>query len=653
MTLPTPNLDDRRFQDIVDEAKRLIPRYCPEWTDHNVSDPGVTLVELFAWMTEMIIYRLNQVPDVLYTKFLELVGLQLFPGAPARVELTFWLSAPQPEPVTIPAGTQVGTVRTGQEESVVFITNSALLVRQPELIACLTGTDQGRYKDCWADLRAPRERVTAFPTVRSGDAIYFGFADGLASNLIRLDVEARIEGIGVDPDRPPWSWEAWTGDGWAPARLLSDGTRGLNTDGALELILPDRHGPLTLGPTRAHWLRCRMLEPVGDQPAYENSPEVVTVAVTGLGGSAWAHHGQPVAAETLGHSDGEPGQRFRLRRAPVLSRQPHEVIETIEVTPQGVRRQRWQEVEAFTDSGDTGRHVVWDAATGEIRFGPRIRYPDGTVVQHGAVPPIDSEVVVTGYRTGGGRRGNVGAHTIRVLKTSIPFVAEVSNIDPARGGVDPESVENARMRGPLALRTGQRAVTADDYERLTLEASADVARARCLPPEESGGPIRVFVIPRLHVTPEELTLDDLALPDELEREVTGYLDERRTLTTRVEVGTPSYQGVTVVAALRAAPGSSADLLRDHALSTLYRYLNPLVGGAEGEGWPYGRTLTVGELFALLAGIEGVVGVEEVLIFLTDLRTGDVDTGEGGRGHQRVRLPADTLFASHRHQVRVL
>ena len=55
MPLPTPALDDRTFQDIVDEAKRLIPRYCPEWTNHNVSDPGVALIELFAWMSEMVL----------------------------------------------------------------------------------------------------------------------------------------------------------------------------------------------------------------------------------------------------------------------------------------------------------------------------------------------------------------------------------------------------------------------------------------------------------------------------------------------------------------------------------------------------------------------------------------------------------------------
>ena len=93
MSLPAPNLDDRHFQDIVDEAKRLIPRYCPEWTNHNLSDPGVALIELFAWMSEMILFRLNQVPDRLYTKFLELVGIEPFPPSVARADLTFWLSA--------------------------------------------------------------------------------------------------------------------------------------------------------------------------------------------------------------------------------------------------------------------------------------------------------------------------------------------------------------------------------------------------------------------------------------------------------------------------------------------------------------------------------------------------------------------------------
>src|SRR3954465_408969 len=104
MPLPTPNLDDRRFQDILDEARRLIPRYCPEWTDHNLSDPGITLIELFAWLTDQMLLRFNQVPRKNYVAFLELLGIRLQPPAPARTELTFYLSAALPEAYTIPAG---------------------------------------------------------------------------------------------------------------------------------------------------------------------------------------------------------------------------------------------------------------------------------------------------------------------------------------------------------------------------------------------------------------------------------------------------------------------------------------------------------------------------------------------------------------------
>src|SRR5258708_32199899 len=84
MTLPVPNLDDRSWKQIVDEAVRLIPRYCPEWTNHNASDPGITLLELYAWMTEMVIYRLNKVPETNFLTFLDLIGVRPKPPEPAN-----------------------------------------------------------------------------------------------------------------------------------------------------------------------------------------------------------------------------------------------------------------------------------------------------------------------------------------------------------------------------------------------------------------------------------------------------------------------------------------------------------------------------------------------------------------------------------------
>jgi predicted phage baseplate assembly protein len=345
----------------------------------------------------------------------------------------------------------------------------------------------------------------------------------------------------------------------------------------------------------------------------------------------------------LGRSDGTPGQTFMVRRAPVLPRASGETVEV--VSARGP--ERWTEVEAFLASGPEGRHFTWDASTGEIAFGPRVQHPDGTARQHGAVPPLDAEIAVTAYRHGGGVRGNVGAGTVTILKSSIPFVARVENLDPARGGVDPETIDNAKLRGPMSLRTGQRAVTAQDFERLTLEASPGVARARCLPPTEPGGSVRMLIVPRVDVPPDRLVLDDLALPDVMVREVSAELEERRILTTTVEIGTPFYQGLTVVARVRGGPAGDPELLRDRLLTAAYRYVNPLIGGPDGTGWPFGREVNLGEIFALLAGVEGAVGIEEVRLFLADLRT-----GERREGRQRVRLSPDAVFASFQHQVLV-
>ena len=75
MPILLPNLDDRRWVDLVDEGRALIPLYAPEWTDHNIHDPGITLIELFAWLAEMDIFQLNRITDRARLKFLALVEL--------------------------------------------------------------------------------------------------------------------------------------------------------------------------------------------------------------------------------------------------------------------------------------------------------------------------------------------------------------------------------------------------------------------------------------------------------------------------------------------------------------------------------------------------------------------------------------------------
>ena len=648
MSLPSPDLDDRRFQDIVDEAKRRINRLCPEWTDHNVSDPGVALIELFAWMTEMTLYRLNQVPDRLYIKFLELVGVELFSAVPARADLLFTLTAPREDVVRVPAGTQVSTERRDDEEPVVFLTDSELQVVPPQLVACVTHTGD-RYADYWEDLRREASSVQLFPNLQPDEAVYFGLADSAAGNLLRLDVVTGPEGAGVDPRRPPRTWEAWDGHEWANVRILDDTSAGFNSPGQVTLLLPPRHEALAIGSRRAHWLRCRLVRPVEGQPEYSKPPELESLSAVALGGAVPAHHAEPAPAELLGVSDGRPAQIFQVRRAPVLPRRHNETVRV--VLPRHERtgapeEQEWTEVADLADADADDRVFTWSGASGEIRFGPRVLDREGRVWQHGAIPPIDAQISVTGYRFGGGRRGNVAAERLTVLHTSIPFVAAVTNLDPSSGGVDAESVENAKIRGPLLLRSGRRAVTAEDVERLTLDAAPSVARARCLPPDAPGEPARLLVVPHLDIAPEALTLDDLAISDELEEQIKAYLEPRRLLTMRLRIDAPRYQGVKVVAEVRASPGVRAETVRERAERALYEYLNPLTGGPSGQGWPFDTDLRLGDVYGVLHGSFGVQGVEAVHFFSADLRKkrtlDQVD--------QRLRLLPEALFMSYEHRV---
>ncbi|MET0144920.1 MAG: putative baseplate assembly protein [Ilumatobacteraceae bacterium] len=643
MSLPVPNLDDRTFQDRVDEAKRLIPTYCPEWTNHNLTDPGVALIELFAWMTELSLFRLNQVPDTFYTHMLNMLGFEPFPATAARADLTFWLVDVVEEPVIVPGGTQVSTAGDIGAPRV-FTTLGDLVISQPELMASLVSPGADAYVDVWDALRLPNQAVICFPRTPTvpGDRFYLGFGGSLAGNAIRMSISANVEGIGVIPSKPPLRWEVWQGAGWIPATVYRDTTGGLNRDGQITLLVPPAHEPLTLGGQRAYWMRARVLEPEPGQPTYRTSPQIRQIRVDSIGGSITAEHSSATPREVLGTSTGKQDQRFTTSNTPVLDRMPGE---TLTVTDGDVVTE-WTEVPDFVESGPDDTHFVWNSTTGEVRFGPLIRYPDGSTRQHGAIPREGSLIAATGYRWGGGAAGNVGPATLVDMRTSLPYVDRVENIAPAIGGVDAETVDNAKRRGPHSLRAGGRAVTTEDFERLAAEADPAIARVRCLPPEITGRPIRLLLVPHIERPGALLTLDDFALSDDMVARVSEHLDERRILGTAIEVGTPYYQGVTIAALMTARPGRPVTLVRERALATLYRYLNPLTGGPHGTGWPFDADLNAATVFQLLEAVEGVERVEEVLFFEHDLRNHE----RVGFGKELVKLERDSLFLAANHQV---
>ncbi|MET7802232.1 putative baseplate assembly protein [Streptomyces decoyicus] len=668
MALPAPHLDDRRFQQFVDDAKRYIQQRCPEWTDHNVSDPGVTLIEAVAHMADQIVYRLNRVPEKNHLAFLDLLGVTLFPPSSARADVTFWLSAPQAEPVVLPAGTEVATGRTETEEAVSFATEDDLTVVPCELAAVLRQEAGTTPEDCGQDVLGGRDVAVFAAAPQPGDTLLFGLSAAVPRCAAVLRLDSRVDGVGVDPRQPPLRWEAWTADGWTECEVAEDSTGGLNRPGEVVLHVPAGHLVSRVGRIDSAWLRCRVVEAAPGQPFYSASPTVRSASAFTIGGTTTVAHAEVVRDEPLGESTGVPGQRLRLAHAPVVADRPPLRLEVSD----GDGWQEWQVVPDFAASGPHDRHLTLNAATGEIAFGPSVRQPTGEVSQFGAVPPKGAAIRAAHYRTGGGRSGNVARGAIQVLRSSIPYVARVENREAARGGVDGETVQEAKVRAPIALRAQERAVTARDYEELARRAAPEAARIACLavdPAEPAPGAaagtggtgqggaagrtgenaVRVLVVPQAVPDPGgRLRFEQLVPGEELLGRITRFLDERRPLGTRLAVGPPFYQGVTVVATLHSFRAARAERVRAEALDALYAYLDPLTGGAHGEGWPFGRPLRSGEIFAALQRVPGVELVDEVL-----LHPADPLTGRRGDATDRIELAPSAVLFPFDHRVRVI
>ena len=654
MGLAAPNLDDRRFQDLVDDARRLVQRRCPEWTDHNVSDPGITLIETFAYLVDQLLYRLNRVPERSYVTFLELMGVELFPPSAARAPVTLWLTAPMAEDRIVEAGVEVATRRRRTAESIVFRTIEELAIVSCTRTYVMTGGADGRPYDQTSELANERP-VAAFSSPPDvDDVLYIGLSRAVPNCAVAVHVDCDAEGHGIDPTDPPWVWEALGPDGWARCDV-EDRTGGFNQPGDVIVHVPGTHAEAVLEERSAGWIRCRLVAPVGEtQTPYTDSPLLHSIGVDTVGGTVMAVHGEDIVDEVVGVSEGVPGQRFLLLRQPVVAAERPVALEI--AADDGW--EPWSQVQTFGESSPDDRHWHLDANAGTVLFGPAVRLPDGSLRNYGAIPPAGAHIRVRRYRTGGGRAGNIGAHEIVTLRSAIPFIGAVDNRRAAVGGVDGESVEAAKTRGPLVLGTRNRAVTARDYEQLAREATPEVARVRCLPVDEAGrvagdtgtaAGVRVMIVPAVSTDETgRMTFEQLVPSELMMAAVSQYLEERRMVGARVVVTPPRYLGVTAVIRLRARPRADPDEVRAATLDALFRYFDPLRGGPDGDGWAFGRPILLGEVFGVAQRVDGVDLIEDARMF-----PADPISGQRGEAITRIDLDPDSLAFSYGHQVQVL
>lgn len=630
MPLTAPNLDDRRFADLVAEAKTLIPRYAPEWTNFNESDPGITLVELFAWMTDILIYRLNQVPDLNYIKFLQLIGIELKPASPAKAELTFSLSRDDISTVMVPMGTQVAA-SSDSGQPVIFETDQALVALGAKLTAIQTFDGFG-YTPQTKKNAVPGQWFYPFgPKPQAGNSLLLGFSSpsplpteqmNLSFSLFQdVSVPVVLECGAAIPPPASLVWEYWGGTQWQGINLDSDGTRAFSQAG--HVLFPGPGNAATAGKIgnvqdNLFWIRARV-----ESASYEMPPQISAVRTNTIS----ATQAITFMDEVLGISDGLPNQSFQVTNTPVMVLDtPARVVNSdgtiVSVTSlrleidEGHGYMVWQEVDDFFSSGPNDRVFTLDRNTGVLTTGTG---------DHGRIPVINQtssapNVIARSYRSGGGSEGNVPANKITQMQTSLPSVDTVTNFDPATGGTDEESVANAKLRARLALQSKDRAVTPDDFTYLATQApGANVKRADALAlyhPNFPAGPIpgviTVVVVPNSPdpaPTPNQTTL----------KAVCAYLDRHRLLTSEVYVVGPVYRKIKVQVQLVVDPSFDLAAVKNTVQANLSTFFDPLRGGADGTGWPFGGTIYYSDVYRTIIQTAGVVRIKDnqLLILLDD------------------------------------
>ncbi len=428
---------------------------------------------------------------------------------------------------------------------------------------------------------------------------------------------------------PQLVWEYWNGGSWEHL-TVADHTAALTHSGLVEWLSPADFSPGTeFGLVGRYWIRVRW-----SGGGYRHLPRLVRIQLN----TVMASHSSTWVCEMLGASDGSKSQTFRASQTPLLVGQRLEVGESVrpgqtgraglaqglEVTGEsaGTAWVAWQEVGDFHGSGPLDRHYRLDHLSGEVRFGDGI---------NGMIPPLGgaANIRLAHYRSGGGKVGNQPAGSITQLQTTIPSVDRVVNLVSANGGADAQTLADFMERAPRASRHLGYAVTQEDYEDLALMASPEVTRSKCVPLLDLGndpdgmvskaGTVSLIIVPRTSVSrpsPSQQLIDD----------VSGFLHGRRSPLVDLVVVGPEYIRVEIEAELAVESLASAATLEAGVQQALERFLHPLTGGPDGNGWRFGRKPHRSDVYTVLEAASGVDHVRSLNVLEREDRRGVANTG---------------------------
>ena len=599
-----PILDDRTMEDIFRDLRLRIPRYNKQWTNFNDSDPGITLLQLFSWLSEMMLARMNRIPFKNYIKFLQLLGMELAPASPATAHLTFFTKANQvADPV--PERSQISAQLSDGGVPVIFETIRPLDLIQAPLVA-VGVLNNGNLLNVTSANDKPNTKFRPFGWFASpGSALYFGFEklDGLAPFPEEMTFRAFLpvsllppqpQRTNALPVQPPvtivWEFRPRDAADWERLNVFEDETGGFLREGYIRVEGPQDIAPsleTRLGADPHYWIRARI-----DSGSYPGGvgPEIDFIRPN----TVLAENLVTVRAAILGESEGQPGETFQLPFAPV---QPTSISI---VTEQNNQTEPWRRVDDFLSAGRQDACFSLNAAEGSILFGNGDR---------GRIPEAGVLVIANSFRYGGGARANnVGAGTIINSLAVLSGVDRVTNERPAVGGADEQSLADLQAEAPSRLKRRDRAVTAEDYIAFAREAGG-VANATALanthpafPGSAVPGAVTVVIVPDTGGTPPFLSSDLIA-------SVCSRLEPHRLITTEVYVKGPEYREIRVEAFVEAYANTSFDSIARNIKKALAAFLDP-------KTWTFGADLHPTSAFKIVLEADpGIASIRNLNLYV--------------------------------------
>jgi predicted phage baseplate assembly protein len=584
--------------DIADEVRARIAAFTPDWRPAKKGDAGAALVTLFGEEAEPILKRLNRVPEKMFVEYLRTAGVEPIPPTPAIATLAFTVSASAGQSVLVPQGFQVSAPpATGSGDNVIFETDRDLFATPSTLAE--THVQEGASFRQVAAGESPFLPFGRQPKI--GNALWLGLdGDSTPGPTLALQLE-----VSAPPGTPPpataggvvplvlgpvalLSWDVLDLNQFVPAEVVQDLSDGLTRSGIIELRLPSRWRPVRPaaldGTAPLRWLRLRLVS-----GSFVRTPSLELMQLNSVTATA----ARTIFDEVLEPLPGPGPRRMRVSQVPVLLGTLVIAVDQGQPDP-NAPPDLWREVPSLEPFGPDDNVFVLDAGAGIVTFG------DG--VHGAAVPDGFRNVVAVKYQVGGGKAGAVKAGAISSLVQSAPFVTAVTNPRPASGGSDEEPRGLTLRRGPQEIRARDRAVTAADYELMALRATgAQVERAHAaggLHPGLPGRPIP-GVVGVLIVPPE--SGDGPPIASELALQaVADFLSTKSAPAgVTVVVGVPRFHLVRAEVQLVIDPLVNEGAAVAAALQAIDTYLDPLVGGDDGQGWPFGGTIVYAALVRLL------------------------------------------------------